>query len=242
MALWRFGSGWSEERMKRYLGELRTRSVSFTEAPENMTSENGWTVDGAEKVLGRETAGPPEPDGLFARARQGVINFDFSDPAIVEGHFDPGRPLVGREMLLEIKCLGFRFLSGARVYGVRDEVGAAGTVFGFRYDTLEGHIERGYEWFLLTKDHQSGEVRFRIEAHWRLGDFPNWWSALGFKLVGERYREAWRHRAPERLRRVALKPKVAPLPPPGELAHRGDPSPTRSDPSGTPAAAPPAQR
>ena len=28
----------------------------------------------------------------------------------------------------------------------------------FRYDTLEGHIERGYEWFLLTKDHATGGI------------------------------------------------------------------------------------
>ena len=231
MALWRFGRGWSDSAMKQYLAELRDRSISFTEAPENMTVENGWTVDGAEKVIGREAPGPPEPDGVFARAKQGIINYDFSDPAIVEGHFDPEHPFVGRDILLEIKCLGLRFLNGARVFGVRDEVGDAGTVFGFRYDTLEGHIEQGYEWFLLTKDHASGEVRFKIEAHWRLGDFPNWWSAIGFKLIGERYREMWRHRAPERLRKLAHQPPRAPLPPPGELAHRGDPSPRRTDPA-----------
>ena len=27
------------------------------------------------------------------------------------------------------------------------------SVFGFRYDTLEGHIEQGFEWFLLQKRH-----------------------------------------------------------------------------------------
>lgn len=233
MALWRFGRGWSEKTMKRYLAELQGRSVNFTEDPETMTRENGWTVDGAEQCIGTEPAGPPIPDGVFERAKQGLMNYDFSDPRIVEGHFDPKTAFVGRDMLLEIKCLGLRFLNGCRVFGVRDEVGEAGTVFGFRYDTLDGHIERGYEWFLLTKDHETGEVRFKIEAHWRLGDFPNWWSALGFKLIGERFREAWRHRAPERLRKLAHKPVEVPAPPPGELAHRGDPTPKRTNPRGT---------
>ena len=79
---------------------------------------------------------------------------------------------------------------------VREEVEHGTTLFGFRYDTLEGHIEQGFEWFLLTKDHATGGIHFRIEAHWRLGDFPNWWSRLGFLLIGEHYRRLWRHRAP----------------------------------------------
>ena len=64
-------------------------------------------------------------------------------------------------------------------------------------------MEKGFEWFLLTKDHLDGEIRLRIEAHWRLGDFPNWWSRLGFLLIGSHYRELWRRRALGRLRRLA---------------------------------------
>jgi hypothetical protein len=101
-------------------------------------------------------------------------------------------------------------------------------VCGFRYDTLEGHIERGFEWFLLTKEHATGEVRFKIEAHWQLGQFPNWWSRLGFRLIGEHYRTLWRHRAPERLRELAEQPARKPVAAPGDLAHRGDVTPQRS--------------
>lgn len=229
MALWRFGSSWPEEALKRHLAALAGRSVNFTEAPEEMIEALGWKVDGADAQLGVEPPGPPIRDGLFERAKQGLIQYDFSDPRIVEGHFDPEAEFVGRNILLEIKCLGLHFLGGARVHGVRDEVGEKGTVFGFRYDTLEGHIERGFEWFLLSKNHETGEVRFKIEAHWRLGDFPNWWSRLGFKLVGEHFREKWRHEAPLRLKRLARRPADVPLPPPGELAHRGDPVPSRTE-------------
>lgn len=231
MALWRFGGPWPEKTMKRYLADLAQRKVSFSGPVEEMVPENGWSVDGSDTRLGTEPPGPPEPDGLYAHARQGLINYDFSDPSIIVGHFDPAQPFVGREMLLEMKVLGFRFLSGCRVHSVRDEVGESGTLFGFRYDTLEGHIEHGFEWFLLTKNHETGEIRFKIEAHWRLGEFPNWWSRAGFFLLGQHYRKVWRDRAPQRLRDLARRPVQAPVAAPGGLAHRGDPKPRLTTPS-----------
>src|SRR5688572_10735729 len=162
MALWRFGLSWPEETMKKYLAELAGRTVNFDVPIDTMVPEQGWKVDGSDDELGQEAPGPPESDGLFLRAKQGLMNYDFSDPRIVEGHFDPEVDFVGRNMLLEIKCLGLRFLSGVRVHSLREESDDKRTVFGFRYDTLEGHIERGYEWFLLTKDHETGRVRFKI--------------------------------------------------------------------------------
>src|SRR5581483_266200 len=147
MSLWRFGRGWSEAEMKAYLGALEERRVNFSVPPEEMTRENGWTVDGIEEEVGREAPGPPEPDGVFERARQGTIHYDFSDPRIVEGHFDAKAPLAGRNMLLELKVLGLRYLGGVRVHSVREESDAQRTLFGYRYDTLQGHIERGFEWF-----------------------------------------------------------------------------------------------
>jgi len=232
MSLWRFGSGWSEAAMKAYLAELARRGVGFKTPIEEMTAENGWTTDGAETKLGTEPPGPPVSDGLYERAKQGLMNYDFSDPAIVEGHFDPKVPFIGRDMLLEIKVWGLRFLNGVRVHSVREETDEKRTLFGFRYDTLEGHIECGYEWFLLWKNHATGDVYFKIEAHWQLGQFPNWWSRLGFQLIGERCRERWRHNAPLRLAALAHKPVEKPVAEPGEeLAHRGDPHPQRTEPT-----------
>src|SRR4051812_16416931 len=227
MALWRYGRGWDDATMKAYLADLAHRPVNFTTPPEEMTAAHGWTVDGAEAPIGNEPPGPPLPDGLFARARQALINYDFSDPHIVVGHFDPQAPLLHRDMLLEIKTTGLRFLGGVRVHTVRDEADDIRTSFGFRYDTLEGHFERGFEWFLLSKSHASGEVRFRIQAHWRMGDFPTWWSRLGFLVLGGRSRARWRQRAVARLRRLADQPVAGPVADGGHLAHRGDRTPRR---------------
>ena len=230
MSDYRLFRSWSEAELKEYLGRLQDRPSNFDVPIETMVPENGWTVDGSHDMLGCEPPGEPVPDGVFERAKKGLVNYDFSDPRIVEGHFDPRVPLVGREMILEMKVLGMRYLGGTRVHGVREECTEQESVFGYRYDTLQGHIERGYEWFLLTKDHTTGEVWFKIEAHWRLGDFPNWWSRLGFHLIGEHFRRLWRHEAPLRLKALTKKRPTELVAEPGELAHRGDPAPKPTQP------------
>ncbi|MBV9866707.1 MAG: DUF1990 family protein [Abitibacteriaceae bacterium] len=230
MALWRFGRGWPEPVLKSYLKALAHSPVNFKVQPEAMTAENGWTIDGSQAHMGTERHGPPTDNGLFMRAKQAIINYDFSDPHVVVGHFDPRVPLQGRPMLLEIKVLGLHFLGAVRVQQTRDESNDHETVFGFRYDTLRGHIESGVEWFLLTKNHQTGEVSFRIEAHWRMGHFPNWWSRFGFKILGEHYRAYWRRRAAARLIRLAHQPVEKAVATPGHLAHRGDSTPQRTEP------------
>ena len=224
MSVWRFLRGWTAAELQRCLAEQRGRPVSFDTSPEQMTAEQGWTVDGDDAPIAFEPSGPPLADGPFVRARQALLDYDFSDPGIVVGHFDRQAPLEGRDMLLELKVWALRFLSGVRVRQIRDESDEHRTSFGYRYDTLAGHIEHGFEWFLLSKNHESGEVRFRIEAHWRHGQFPNWWSRVGFLLVGERYRVRWRRRAIRRLRRLAQQASTAPGSRPssgfGQLEHQ----------------------
>lgn len=169
-----------------------------------MTPEFGWNRYSSEATIAREPPGPPLPDGPFRRAEVAVANYQFSDPSIVIGHFNAESRLLGRRMLLEMKALRLlRYLGGVVVGAVRFEEQNGRHLFGFRYDTLEGHIERGSEWFLLTKQEESGEVVFRIEAEWLPGDFPNWWSRLGFRFLGPRYQKRWHHAAHWRLFRMA---------------------------------------
>ena len=72
------------------------------------------------------------------------------------------------------------------------------TTSASRYDTLVGHIERGIEWFTLTRS-ADGNLHFRIEAHWQRGELPNWWSRLGFALLARRYQRMWHRQAHRRL-------------------------------------------
>jgi uncharacterized protein (UPF0548 family) len=194
MAEWRFFRAWSSQALKARLDALASKARNFDAVEEEMTGEGGWHHYHSEAVIARE----PEGDTFFARARAAVAGYQFSNPSIVVAHFDPATPLLHRRVLLEIKVLGLHYLCPAVVTRVRDEP----AVYGFRYDTLEGHIERGVEWFLLTKN-EAGEIRFRIEARWQRGELPNWWSRLGFILLAGHYQRRWHRQAHRRMSLLA---------------------------------------
>lgn len=196
MAEWQFGRGWAGAALQRRLQTLPHKHVNFDEVSEaEMTAERGWHHYHSEAVIARGD----DVDARFARAKTALATYQFSDPAIVVAHFDPAAPLLHRRLLLEIRIWGLRFLCPAYVSTVRDE----SDLFAFRYDTLDGHIERGVEWFSLSKA-ESGDIRFRIEARWRRGEFPNWWSRLGFILLAGFYQRRWHRHAHRRLSWLAL--------------------------------------
>lgn len=199
MAEWRFGRGWSPEELRQSLDGLTRCSVNFRTPFEEMTRKNGWTVERCQSRLGNVARNP----AAFRRVKQALIAYNFSDPRIAVAYFDPDAPLRGRQMLLEFRAFGFRFLNGVRIQEVWDEAGERQVSFGYRYDTLEGHVERGSQCFLLTQDLLTGEIRLHIEDRWQHGDFPNWWSKIGFTLVGGAFRRLWRSQIPKRLRRAA---------------------------------------
>ena len=194
MAEWRLLKGWSSEALKSRLNKLQSADRNFDAAEDEMTGDRGWHHYHSESVIARG----PADDACFDRACVALTNYQFSDPGIVVAHFDPAQPLKDRRILLEIKVLGLRYLCPAAVSKVRDEPG----VYGFRYDTLDGHIERGVEWFLLTRDGR-GDLRFRIEARWMEGELPNWWSRIGFWLLAGWYQRKWHRRAHQRLSLLA---------------------------------------
>lgn len=202
MADWHLLRGWSADSIRMGLAKARWLPLSFSSDWEEMTLDNGWSHVESRAVVARERPGPPEPNGAFIRATHLIESFKFSDPRVVVGHFDARQPLLGRPMLLELCALGLRFLCPVLVSEVKVESPLGETRFGYCYVTLDGHIECGREWFLLTKDNASGEVRFHIEARWREGQFPNLWSRLGFALIGQRYQRAWHRLAHLRMRRL----------------------------------------
>ena len=194
MTEWRFFRGWSTEELRERLGRVVAVSRNHHGSEAEMTGEAGWHHYHSEAVIARELEG----DVRFQRSRVALANYQFSDPGIVLAHFDPAGALLDRRILLEIQVLGLHYLCPALVTDVRDQP----DVFGFRYDTLEGHIERGVEWFLLTRT-EEGEIRFRIEARWRRGEFPNWWSRIGFMVLSGYYQRRWHRRAHQRMSLLA---------------------------------------
>lgn len=190
MAEWRLLRGWSSDALRTRLDALGVKPRNFQAVEADMAGDRGWHHYQSDAVI----SSGGDVDARFARAKTALAAYAFSDPAIVTAHFDPAAPLRLRRLLLEIKVCGLRYLCPTVVSLVRDEANA----FGFRYDTLEGHIERGVEWFLLTKA-ENGDIRFRIEARWMRGEFPNWWSRIGFILLAGYYQRRWHRHAHQRM-------------------------------------------
>jgi hypothetical protein len=161
---------------------------------------DGWTDERFQAILGHESPGPPLQDGVFARVNQAIRGYRFADPRITHGHFDPGKPLLGRDILVEIQVLVTHLLVGLRVGAVLDEAAPSQTRFGIRMDTLAGHILDGAEWIEVAKDHQTGAVWLHLGVRWRPGRLPTWWMGLGFRLLGRTIQARWRRQALRRLR------------------------------------------
>ena len=198
---YRWGGGFDEDELQRGLRALDGSPVTGPGSDEAAASDPAWGHHFSSALVAREPPGLPVPAGAFAEAQRRIISYEFSDPAIVQAHFDERHSLLGRRMLLELKVLGLHLLCGVLVAEVRDEQSAQCTVWGFRYETLAGHVEAGAEWFLLSKNHATGEVHFRIEAAWRQGNLPNWWTRLGFHTLARHYQRAWHRSAYARLRK-----------------------------------------
>lgn len=220
MSEWRFGQSWSE-------AEIADRLAALADAPRSAppcgdgAPDEGWSEYYSEAAIASELPGPASE--TFGRARQLVENYRFSDPRIVTGHFCVSDPLLGRRMLVEIKVLGLHFMNGVAITAVRSEVTRQETVFGYRYDTLAGHVEKGSEWFLLMKDADTGKIRFRIQAYWQPGDLPTWWTRIGFRLVARRYQRAWHRLSYVRLRAFLGSSGLAPIPSGESILHEGVP-------------------
>jgi hypothetical protein len=76
-----------------------------------------------------------------------VASYAFADPSIVRAMYDADQPLERRDMLLEGRFYGLRFLLGPRVGGVEDQTvtvdGRPVRRWSWNYRILRGHLEMG---------------------------------------------------------------------------------------------------
>jgi len=166
---------------------LRHLSVNYDEAHAPVAQQPGtWHIDNSRVPIGHEPAGPPVRGGAWEIACRLVRDYEFADPAIVRAVYRPTDELLGRDMLLEARFLVWRFYLGVRVTEVVDETRDAERVWGWGYQTLEGHLEQGKLVYEVIKDVQSGRVDLRIRAYSRRAPVPNPILRLGFAVFGRR--------------------------------------------------------
>jgi uncharacterized protein (UPF0548 family) len=159
-------------------------------APEDGTGavEGSWHVDSRATEIGREQPGAPVRDGAWATACHLVSEYEFADARIVRGAYRQGEQLFGRNMLLEARFFGLRFYVGVRVTGVideeRDGPGGPERVWGWCYQTLEGHLEQGRLSYEVIKNLRTGQVAFRVSGYSRGAPVDNLVIRWGFRLFG----------------------------------------------------------
>jgi uncharacterized protein (UPF0548 family) len=161
-----------------------------------------WRRDDYRQELPRERPGEPEAHGSWRIACALSSAYSFSDPSLVEAHFDEHAPLAGREMLLVLRAVGLRIDVGVRVAHVSDEVRVVGgretRLFAWSYRTLEGHVEAGQRDFEVWKWLDTGQVEFRTHSYSRPAAV-NPIVLLGFRIFGRHKQAEFGRRACARM-------------------------------------------
>lgn len=184
-------SGSVDERLLAQLAAISRMdpTVDLTKR-DSFVAAAGWNVDAREIALPAEHPGMPASNGSFAAAREILTEYSFPPPTLIRGRFDPNAPLDGRAMLLTARFLWLRIDLPVRVSRVIDESRAesdgASQVWGYSYQTLEGHLERGEITFEIIKTLASGAVRFRIHSFSQTGQIQTLFYRIGFRFVGRR--------------------------------------------------------
>jgi uncharacterized protein (UPF0548 family) len=203
------------------LADLRGRRVNYdvAQAPVAGGPRGRWHVDTQSTVIAREPPGAAVPGGAWETACTLVRRYEFTDPRLVRAVYSSAAGLLGRDMLLEGRFLWLRFYLGVRVTGVADETRGSGAgterVWGWSYQTLEGHLEEGRLSYEVIKDLGSGEVRFEVSGYSRPAPIRQPVIRLGFRVFGRRTQLRFYRTVQQRLRaHVQAALRGEPLPEP----------------------------
>ena len=197
----------ASRRVRRRLDELPRLSVNFDASRvSEYTPATGWHVDDMVEPLRHETPGPPASDGTWQLAKRLMVEYQLADPAIVRAVYDHDVPLEGRDMLVQIRFLGVRFDVGVRVNAVYEEEreldGRRAHVFGWAYQTLDGHFEQGEMHYQVWKWLDTGDVEFRLHAVSRAARTGPWILRTGFRLAGRPHQLRFYRQICRRVRRL----------------------------------------
>ena len=194
-------------RARRMLRALDARSLNFdVERRDEFTADRGWEHDHYRQPLPSEAPGDPRPGGSWARCRELMNSYAFADPAIVRALYDADVALADRNMVLEGRFYGLRFLLGLRIGGVVDDTIMVGgrpvRRWGWHYRTLQGHLEMGQMDYAVHKWTDTGDVEFRIDAVSKAAPIRNPIVRLGFLLFGRWMQRRFARRGLRRMDRM----------------------------------------
>ena len=77
-------------------------------------------------------------------------------------------------------------------------------VWGYSYQTLAGHLERGEITFEIVKRLDTGAITFRIHSFSQTGHIANWVHRIGFRLVGRRLQQRFAEESLRNMRQLVV--------------------------------------
>ncbi|MBT2214162.1 DUF1990 family protein [Actinomadura sp. NEAU-AAG7] len=199
----------ARQRMSRRHADLHRCRLNFDPREHDMrTPEPGWHLDDYRQQLPPEPPGPPIPEGSWEIARRLVQNYQYADPGIIREICRSGPPEPGRDMLLQARFYGLRFYLGLRVGDVIDATierdGRQVRVWGWNYQTLEGHLERGQMDQEVRKWLDTGEVEFHIHVFSQAASTPHPIVRFGFLFFGRYMQLKFYKRACRRMKELTM--------------------------------------
>lgn len=203
------------------LAELRDREINYD--PSEVRPPD-WNFDVHRSLVGHELPGAPEPGGLWETACDLVRDYEFTPPELIRAVYHRRDPLLGRNLLLEGRFWPLRFYMGVRVTALVDETrDHQEKVWGWAYQTLEHHLERGKVTYEVIKRLDSGQVEFVASCHSQRSPTLGPILRLGWLLFGRRAQLRFYRRCGQRLHELVQTP---PTRTPAPAAAR---SPSESD-------------
>jgi len=200
------GPPWLRGEIGSQLDRIRDLKLNFDPSGLSSVRRDAWHVDDYCRTLPPEPPGEPIASGSFDHAKRLLRDYEFADPSRIRAYYRADAPLEGRDMLLEIRYLTLRVRVGVRIGVVFDEVRQIGDrrvrIWGWAYQTLEGHLERGQMDYQVWKWLDTGEVEYRIHAVAQVARTRRPILNLGFRLVARRNQVRFARRCGERMERL----------------------------------------
>ncbi len=159
-------------------------------------------------VLGTDAPGRPEQDSLWWRAHREVAAYAFTPARLLRAHYLRDEPLLGKNLLLVGRFAVARFVMGVRITEAGFDEDGVRYSWGWSYETLQGHLERGRVDYRVVKHLKTGLVTLEVNSYNQVNPRAHPFIRLGWSFFGRRAQRRFYRSVGENLRRLARKDQV----------------------------------
>ncbi|MEU7478217.1 DUF1990 family protein [Lentzea sp. NPDC042327] len=160
---------------------LREKSLNYDPAE---IRASAWHFDHHRFVLGQDPAGRPEEGSLWWHACRELGAYTFTPKKLLRAHYVPEEPLLGRNLLLVGRFAFARFLMGVRITETAFDEDGVRYSWGWSYETLQGHLERGRVDYRVVKHLESGVVTLEVNSYNQVNPRAHPLVRLGWAVFG----------------------------------------------------------